>query len=160
MVADGAAYSAGEGTTSVRKEHSFSCLKVVNSCEVVDIPLIASPIEVSTSSASKPPSSALPCALCDAAPTIVTDLQDIGKALCSSNAPDCPKLHPTGGGSHGATPVQVNVEHDVDAPLVCDGLPFTKYMIAGAVAGMTEHVAMFPVDTIKTRMQVTGLSIM
>mmetsp|Transcript_31353 Transcript_31353/g.43498 ORF Transcript_31353/g.43498 Transcript_31353/m.43498 type:complete len:318 (-) Transcript_31353:12-965(-) len=39
-------------------------------------------------------------------------------------------------------------------PIVCDGLPFTRYMLAGAVAGMTEHVAMFPVDTVKTRMQV------
>jgi hypothetical protein len=37
----------------------------------------------------------------------------------------------------------------------CDGLPFTRYMMAGAVAGMVEHVAMFPVDTIKTRMQVS-----
>jgi len=36
----------------------------------------------------------------------------------------------------------------------CDGLPFSRYMMAGAVAGMVEHVAMFPVDTIKTRMQV------
>ena len=26
-------------------------------------------------------------------------------------------------------------------------------MAAGAVAGITEHVAMYPVDTIKTRMQ-------
>lgn len=26
-------------------------------------------------------------------------------------------------------------------------------MMAGAVAGMGEHIAMFPVDTIKTRMQ-------
>lgn len=38
---------------------------------------------------------------------------------------------------------------------VCDGLPLSRYMLAGAVAGMVEHVAMFPVDTIKTRMQVT-----
>jgi len=37
---------------------------------------------------------------------------------------------------------------------VCDGLPLSRYMLAGAVAGMVEHVAMFPVDTIKTRMQV------
>jgi len=28
-----------------------------------------------------------------------------------------------------------------------------QHMIAGAAAGITEHVAMYPVDTIKTRMQ-------
>ena len=28
-----------------------------------------------------------------------------------------------------------------------------QYMLAGAVAGVAEHVAMFPVDTVKTRMQ-------
>ena len=26
-------------------------------------------------------------------------------------------------------------------------------MVAGAIAGMGEHLAMFPVDTVKTRMQ-------
>lgn len=34
-----------------------------------------------------------------------------------------------------------------------DGLPFEKAMIAGAVAGVSEHLFMYPVDTIKTRMQ-------
>lgn len=34
-----------------------------------------------------------------------------------------------------------------------DGLPFFKHMFAGASAGMAEHVAMYPVDTLKTRMQ-------
>ena len=29
-------------------------------------------------------------------------------------------------------------------------------MVAGAIAGMGEHLAMFPVDTIKTRMQALG----
>lgn len=28
-----------------------------------------------------------------------------------------------------------------------------QYMLAGAVAGVAEHVAMYPVDTVKTRMQ-------
>ena len=28
-----------------------------------------------------------------------------------------------------------------------------QHMLAGAVAGIAEHLAMFPVDTIKTRMQ-------
>ena len=29
-------------------------------------------------------------------------------------------------------------------------------MLAGAVAGVSEHVAMYPMDTIKTRMQALG----
>uniref|UniRef100_A0A2P2NY42 Uncharacterized protein MANES_08G096000 n=1 Tax=Rhizophora mucronata TaxID=61149 RepID=A0A2P2NY42_RHIMU len=35
-----------------------------------------------------------------------------------------------------------------------DGLHFWQYMIAGSFAGLVEHIAMFPVDTLKTRMQV------
>eukprot|EP00249_Psilotum_nudum_P017706 c26451_g1_i3 orf=445-1434(-) len=35
-----------------------------------------------------------------------------------------------------------------------DGLGFGQYMVAGSIAGMVEHMAMFPVDTLKTRMQV------
>jgi solute carrier family 25 (mitochondrial iron transporter), member 28/37 len=34
-----------------------------------------------------------------------------------------------------------------------DGLTFHAHMVAGAAAGIGEHFAMFPVDTIKTRMQ-------
>ncbi|KAJ9543564.1 hypothetical protein OSB04_023271 [Centaurea solstitialis] len=37
-----------------------------------------------------------------------------------------------------------------------DGLHFWQFMIAGSIAGMVEHMAMFPIDTIKTRMQVLG----
>jgi hypothetical protein len=29
-------------------------------------------------------------------------------------------------------------------------IPFRKHMIAGSIAGCVEHLAMFPVDTIKT----------
>jgi solute carrier family 25 iron transporter 28/37 len=35
-----------------------------------------------------------------------------------------------------------------------DGLGFGQYMLAGSVAGMVEHMAMFPVDLVKTRMQM------
>jgi solute carrier family 25 iron transporter 28/37 len=34
-----------------------------------------------------------------------------------------------------------------------DELTFTQHMVAGAVAGLVEHLAMFPLDTVKTRMQ-------
>eukprot|EP00262_Sarcandra_glabra_P018973 TRINITY_DN6984_c0_g1_i1.p1 TRINITY_DN6984_c0_g1~~TRINITY_DN6984_c0_g1_i1.p1 ORF type:complete len:282 (+),score=5.65 TRINITY_DN6984_c0_g1_i1:210-1055(+) len=34
-----------------------------------------------------------------------------------------------------------------------DGLEFWQYMVAGSIAGLVEHTAMFPVDTLKTRMQ-------
>lgn len=35
---------------------------------------------------------------------------------------------------------------------------FTQHMLSGAVAGTTEHLAMYPVDTIKTRMQASTSS--
>ncbi|THU53657.1 hypothetical protein C4D60_Mb10t16750 [Musa balbisiana] len=34
-----------------------------------------------------------------------------------------------------------------------DGLRFWQFMVAGSVAGLVEHTAMFPVDTLKTQMQ-------
>ncbi|KAK2643207.1 hypothetical protein Ddye_024970 [Dipteronia dyeriana] len=34
-----------------------------------------------------------------------------------------------------------------------DGLHFWQFMIAGSIAGSVEHMAMFPVDTVKTHMQ-------
>ncbi|XP_034688425.1 mitoferrin-like [Vitis riparia] len=37
-----------------------------------------------------------------------------------------------------------------------DGLHFWQFMVAGSIAGCVEHMAMFPVDTIKTHMQVLG----
>lgn len=37
-----------------------------------------------------------------------------------------------------------------------DGLHFWQFMVAGSIAGMVEHMAMFPVDTIKTQMQALG----
>ncbi|XP_057512594.1 uncharacterized protein LOC130794660 [Actinidia eriantha] len=37
-----------------------------------------------------------------------------------------------------------------------DGLHFWQFMVAGSIAGSVEHMAMFPVDTIKTRMQALG----
>lgn len=41
-----------------------------------------------------------------------------------------------------------------DVTVTYDGLSFKQHMLAGSVAGMVEHMAMFPVDTVKTRMQV------
>ncbi|KAK8641607.1 hypothetical protein V6N13_011001 [Hibiscus sabdariffa] len=37
-----------------------------------------------------------------------------------------------------------------------DGLHFWQFMIAGSIAGSVEHMAMFPVDTVKTHMQARG----
>lgn len=39
-----------------------------------------------------------------------------------------------------------------------EGRGFWQYMVAGSVAGMAEHMAMFPVDTLKTRMQTVAVS--
>lgn len=41
----------------------------------------------------------------------------------------------------------------VAATPVHDGLQFWQFMMAGSVAGSVEHMAMFPVDTLKTRIQ-------
>jgi solute carrier family 25 iron transporter 28/37 len=38
-----------------------------------------------------------------------------------------------------------------------EGMTFRQHMIAGAAAGIMEHIVMFPVDTVKTRMQA-GIS--
>ncbi|MQM20302.1 hypothetical protein Taro_053321 [Colocasia esculenta] len=40
-----------------------------------------------------------------------------------------------------------------DLRVAHDGLSFWQFMVAGSVAGLVEHTAMFPVDTLKTRMQ-------
>jgi hypothetical protein len=34
---------------------------------------------------------------------------------------------------------------------------YARTMVAGAFAGVSEHLCMFPVDTVKTRLQVAGL---
>ncbi|GFY82410.1 mitochondrial substrate carrier family protein [Actinidia rufa] len=39
-----------------------------------------------------------------------------------------------------------------------DGLEFWQFMVAGSIAGSVEHMAMFPIDTLKTRMQAIGSS--
>ncbi|KAK2975272.1 hypothetical protein RJ640_010277 [Escallonia rubra] len=44
------------------------------------------------------------------------------------------------------------------SPSSHDGLEFYQFMIAGSIAGSVEHMAMFPVDTLKTRMQAIGSS--
>ncbi|XP_058096128.1 uncharacterized protein LOC131241338 [Magnolia sinica] len=45
-----------------------------------------------------------------------------------------------------------------DDPHLRDGLSFFQFMAAGSIAGMVEHMAMFPVDTLKTRMQMVSAS--
>lgn len=46
-------------------------------------------------------------------------------------------------------------DHEIKV-VVHDGLRYWQYMIAGSVAGSVEHMAMFPVDTVKTHMQALG----
>uniref|UniRef100_A0A383WH93 Mitochondrial carrier protein n=1 Tax=Tetradesmus obliquus TaxID=3088 RepID=A0A383WH93_TETOB len=42
---------------------------------------------------------------------------------------------------------------EASSSTISDGRTFVAHMLAGAAAGITEHTAMYPVDTIKTRMQ-------
>lgn len=48
-------------------------------------------------------------------------------------------------------------EETIKEPVFCveddELLTPVQHMVAGAIAGMTEHMAMFPIDTVKTRMQ-------
>ncbi|AEE28070.1 putative mitochondrial carrier domain protein [Arabidopsis thaliana] len=48
---------------------------------------------------------------------------------------------------------QVSQTPDFKPEIAHDGLKFWQFMIAGSIAGSVEHMAMFPVDTIKTHMQ-------
>ena len=52
-----------------------------------------------------------------------------------------------------ASPAPRGVPHPVFSAASVGEEHFYKHMAAGAVAGTTEHTAMFPLDTIKTRMQ-------
>ncbi|KAB1224485.1 Mitoferrin [Morella rubra] len=54
------------------------------------------------------------------------------------------------------TSPEFHTEISVSPPPTHDGLLFWQYMIAGSIAGSVEHMAMFPVDTLKTRMQALG----
>ncbi|KAI3889303.1 hypothetical protein MKX03_037897 [Papaver bracteatum] len=54
------------------------------------------------------------------------------------------------------TQIQNPVSKTITTSHENDGLGFWKFMVAGSIAGMVEHMAMFPVDTLKTRMQMLG----
>eukprot|EP00250_Pteridium_aquilinum_P015092 c22372_g1_i1 orf=273-1283(-) len=60
-----------------------------------------------------------------------------------------PAQLPGYGGATGATKATTG-----DLERMDDGQGFVQYMIAGSIAGMVEHMAMFPVDTLKTHMQM------
>ncbi|XP_022766244.1 mitoferrin-like [Durio zibethinus] len=55
-------------------------------------------------------------------------------------------------------PPDFHPEISLSQSLTHDGLHFWQFMIAGSIAGSVEHMAMFPVDTLKTRMQALGAS--
>ncbi|KAL0922995.1 hypothetical protein M5K25_007035 [Dendrobium thyrsiflorum] len=42
---------------------------------------------------------------------------------------------------------------DAELSVSHDGIEFWQFMVAGSIAGVIEHTSMFPVDTLKTRMQ-------
>ncbi|KMZ56658.1 putative Mitochondrial carrier protein [Zostera marina] len=56
-------------------------------------------------------------------------------------------------------PISTDVTTVTDVGSIAhDGLYFWQFMIAGSIAGVIEHTAMFPVDTLKTRMQTLNSS--
>lgn len=70
--------------------------------------------------------------------------------LIESSYPHQPASH---GENEAAFPDRARVMVE-DSQRTHDGLGFIQYMMAGSIAGMIEHMTMFPVDTLKTRMQV------
>ncbi|CAA2979473.1 mitoferrin-like [Olea europaea subsp. europaea] len=62
----------------------------------------------------------------------------------TASKPDTPGFHQTS---------ELYQEKVAVSPPTHDGLEFWQFMIAGSIAGSVEHMAMFPVDTLKTRMQ-------
>lgn len=73
----------------------------------------------------------------DASPKFQTTSTTAAAASDFRPIPQPPDFHP-----------EVSVAHD--------GLHFWQFMIAGSIAGSIEHMAMFPVDTVKTHMQALG----
>lgn len=64
---------------------------------------------------------------------------------------------PTFRGTTTTVPPSPEFRPDITvSPLTHDGLKFWQFMVAGSIAGSVEHLAMFPVDTLKTRMQALG----
>jgi hypothetical protein len=59
-----------------------------------------------------------------------------------------------GGAVSRSNAIPVFAHADETDILAWEGMTVRKAMLAGSTAGFIEHVATFPVDTIKTRMQV------
>ncbi|KAJ6824267.1 mitochondrial RNA-splicing protein MRS3 [Iris pallida] len=64
-----------------------------------------------------------------------------------------PKFHPTDLLSSPPPPPTTTTAILSPSASAHDGLEFWQFMAAGSVAGLVEHTAMFPVDTLKTRIQ-------
>lgn len=99
--------------------------------------------------------------------TLVTDLpvRPRGPAdppTCTAHAhvtPSSPKPAAQGSGGGAGGPAFGGAGHGAGGTSAAEGeddyegLGFSEHMVAGAAAGIAEHVAMFPVDTVKTRAQ-------
>nr|XP_027066952.1 mitoferrin-like isoform X2 [Coffea arabica] len=72
-------------------------------------------------------------------------------AATTTKTDGTPKFHPA---ASDFRPENISVSQ----PPIHDGLQFWQFMVAGSVAGSVEHMAMFPIDTLKTRMQAIGSS--
>eukprot|EP00960_Hanusia_phi_P045573 757334-Hanusia_phi.AAC.2 len=55
-----------------------------------------------------------------------------------------------------ASQCRIVIPHAEEGDYGEDGLNYMGHMVAGSMAGMSEHAIMYPADTIKTRMQVTA----
>eukprot|EP00919_Chromeraceae_sp_WS-2016_P062862 GHVR01148800.1.p1 GENE.GHVR01148800.1~~GHVR01148800.1.p1 ORF type:complete len:274 (+),score=63.45 GHVR01148800.1:81-902(+) len=74
--------------------------------------------------------------------------------MSSTVSPEYPNASVGGGGSLADTLSNTSIEDSLDWEGYKGDIPFWQHGVAGAAAGVTEHVAAFPLDTIKTRIQV------
>ena len=80
-------------------------------------------------------------------PAQVPNPTNIPANIVTSQLPALPNFEESSLLTTSATTVQMDSEHDYEA--IPDNYPLSVHMTAGSIAGVVEHVAMYPVDCVK-----------
>ena len=78
----------------------------------------------------------------------------VGAVDCRAGQAPCSGGAGVAGSYAASSRKRITVPHADEAGMEDDGLNYMGHMLAGSIAGMSEHAFMFPADTVKTRMQV------